>query len=93
MLEFLGVLVISILAVILDGFTFTALWGWFIVSAFGLAKLTIVQGIGVAMTVRYLTKQGNLKKEKEFTFWESVVVEFGTCGTVLLIGYIIFLFI
>ena len=42
---------------ILSGYVLSVLWGWFIVSTFGLPLLTIPVAIGIMLVVGYMTKQ------------------------------------
>jgi hypothetical protein len=45
------------IASILNGWALSVLWGWFFVPTLGLPELGIVQAIGIAMVVGYLTYQ------------------------------------
>jgi hypothetical protein len=92
-MEILGAIVVVILSTIFEGFTFVTLWGWFIASTFHVATLTIAQGLGIAMTVRFITNQQNLKKEQDLSFGQAILTTFVSCGLILLIGLIITLFI
>jgi len=38
---------------VISGWAFSVLWGWFIVSAFGLPALSIPMAIGVMMTISF----------------------------------------
>lgn len=37
-----------------SGFVASTLWGWFIVSAFNLPRITALQAIGISLVVKYL---------------------------------------
>jgi hypothetical protein len=43
-----------IVATFMNGWAFSVLWEWFIKSAFEVPSLTIIQSIGVAMTINFL---------------------------------------
>lgn len=49
-------LIITAFGVVYNGYALTALWDWFIVSTFKLESLSLIQAVGVALTVGYLTK-------------------------------------
>lgn len=87
-----GMIVATILAVIFEGFTFCTLWGWFIAGTFGLTTLTIAQGIGIAMTIRFITNQYGIKKEQQLSFGESMFVSIGSCLLALVMGGILLIF-
>lgn len=56
----LGVLAVAIgftiVGAVLNGWALSVLWGWFIVPVLKVPQLTILQAIGVAMVVSFLTK-------------------------------------
>jgi hypothetical protein len=89
----IGQIIIAILTVILEGFVFATMWGWFIAGTFGLSLLSIAQGIGIAMTVRLITNQSNIAKERDMSFAEQVITEITSNVLILIIGFIVTLFI
>lgn len=54
-----------VIASILNGWALSILWAWFIVPVFGLPALSIVQAIGLAMVVSFLTRRIAIKKEDD----------------------------
>lgn len=47
--------VLVLVSTILRGWCLSILWGWFVVSTFGLPPLSITQAIGVSLVVSFLT--------------------------------------
>lgn len=92
-MAFIGMIAVTILSVIFEGFTFVTLWGWFVASTFHVVTLSIAQGIGLSLTIKFLTQQSNLKKEKEMSFGEAVLTSLASCVVVLLLGLVILMFI
>ena len=61
-----AVILFIIFSTIINGYTFSVLWDWFIVSTFGMPELTIFQSIGLAIVVGFLTyKEDKTNKVKE----------------------------
>lgn len=52
-------------AIIFSGFTFSILWGWFVVPLFGLPALGIATALGVLLVATYATKNVPTKAERE----------------------------
>ncbi|MDP3726358.1 MAG: hypothetical protein Q8R36_04140 [bacterium] len=50
-----GFVALIVVGSIANGFVLSVLWGWFIVPTLGLPALSVVQAIGIAMVVSYLT--------------------------------------
>lgn len=53
--EFVGIVALLVLSSLLRGYTLSVLWGWFMVPTLGLPHLSVVQAIGIAMVVSFLT--------------------------------------
>lgn len=69
----LGVLAAIPIAIAWRGYVLAILWGWFMVPAFGLPALTVVQAIGVSLTVAFITYQYQPKAmEPEEETWKKV---------------------
>ena len=87
-------LILSIPSMILQGWIFTKIWGWFIVGTFGLQPLSIIQALGVMMFVSYLTVK--LDKDTDDDFWgeyiEKYLFKVFMSLWVLFISWILFLF-
>jgi hypothetical protein len=81
---------------ILNGFTLSVLWGWFIVPVFELPVLGIVPAIGLALVVGFLTHQTTRNSSRESTteaFIELLVTSIVKSFMLLLIGWIVTLFL
>lgn len=83
---------VGILAVILGGFVFTQLWGWFVVPVFGLTQLTIVQAIGLTMVTRMATII-QIPDADDIDFTEEMIKVLSYYLTALGIGWVIQLFL
>lgn len=67
-----GLVGFSIVGAILNGWALSVLWGWFVVPLFNLPQLTIIQAIGLAMVVGFLTKDYSPAKYKDMTLEERI---------------------
>jgi hypothetical protein len=80
------------LAVLLNGWILTILWGWFVAPLFGLPALTLKSACGLSLIVGYLTgglKHDNKEEEekgKEYLKYVKILNPF----FVLLMGWIIY---
>lgn len=61
-----------VVSTIYSGWVLTVLWGWFIVSTFGLPALSIPLAIGLNLLVVLLTINAQPYTDKEKGFFESV---------------------
>jgi len=52
-----GVIVLMVVSSVLNGWALSILWGWFFVPTLGMPQISVVQAIGIAMVVSYLTYQ------------------------------------
>jgi hypothetical protein len=86
-----------ILGPIWYGYVLSILWGWFIVPTFQLPVLSTAIGIGIAMTIRFITNQDTECEKPEKSFWDRMGSMIGKIFVVpafaLLYGYIIKQFI
>ncbi len=66
---FVGVVGLIVVSSLLRGYVLSILWGWFMVPIFHLPVLSVMQAIGIALTISYLIQQTNffnqLKQEQE----------------------------
>jgi len=71
-----GVLVALIIGTILstavNGWALMTLWGWFVIPVFGLPSLSIVQAIGVALVVSFLTKHTDTSVQQKRSTGEAI---------------------
>ena len=87
-------LILSIPNMLLQGWIFTKIWGWFIVTTFGLQPLSIVQALGIMVFLSYLS----IKRDKNIgdDFWrefiETYIFKVLMSLWVLFASWIIFLF-
>lgn len=75
---------------IFSGFVLSILWGWFIVSTFGLPLLTIPVAIGIMLVVSYLTKQADFNNSDREDYQKRVnVLQIVKPLGALAVGYVI----
>lgn len=76
----LGYFTATILAItygaVLNGYVISKLWLWFIVSNFQLKPISMVNALGIALLVRYLTYDYTTKRDDEKTYAEKLVISF-----------------
>lgn len=53
---------VVIVGSLLNGWSLSVLWGWFVAPTFGLPGLTIAQGLGISLIISFFTQ--DLKQEK-----------------------------
>lgn len=87
---FLGLL--YFVSAIINGYTFSVLWGWFIVPTFGVPNLSIASAIGITLGASILTQQTQYEKEDP-GFGIKIVIRSGKlilkALVVLIIGWIV----
>lgn len=86
-LALVGFFVAIPLGVMWKGFVLTKLWGWFIVSRFGLPPLSVAQAIGLAVVVGMFTHIRT--KENEDEPWVPYAVMFLGPLISLFMGWIV----
>ncbi len=95
-LTILGGLVLMVLGSIFNGYALSILWGWFMVTTLKLPALSIVQAIGIALIVRFLTVQYDPQQENQKGFGEiffkSLMLSFLHSAFALFVGWIIHFF-
>lgn len=68
--------IIIALSSIFNGYALCVLWGWFMVPTFGLPKISIPAAIGIALVIRYLTREMSASKsDEEGGFKESLLMD------------------
>jgi hypothetical protein len=70
LLPLVGLATIPI-GVIWSGYVLSVLWRWFVVPWFGLAPLSVVQAIGLALVIGFLTHQ-HIKNDYEDSTTELI---------------------
>jgi uncharacterized protein YacL len=60
-------LITMIITVLIGGFVFQTLWGWFIVPTFAMPQLTLIQAIGTSFFINYLKMNLAEKNDDEFS--------------------------
>jgi formate-dependent nitrite reductase membrane component NrfD len=79
---------------IFSGFVLSILWGWFIVSTFGLPALTIPLAMGIMLVVGYLSKQVDFNNQDREDYQKRMnVVMIVKPLVALVVGYVIKSFI
>lgn len=80
---------------LLGGFVFSKLWEWFIVYAFNVQSVTVIQSIGILFFLNFITHKVKSKSDTKFTwqvFVEKFVNEIVILSLSLGIGWMITLF-
>ena len=96
--KFLGIITMSSIGTILNGFALSKLWSWFIVETFGIIPIGIAQAIGISLIIGYITyqfidtKPDDSKNNNEKLFTQAGITIARPLG-VLLFGFIVHLFI
>ena len=89
-------ILVSIIASVINGWVPTVLWGWFIVPVFSLPALTIVQAIGVALIITFLTRH-SISSDSSKDWTEAIGSAFGMSIVypliTLVIGRILLIFV
>ncbi len=62
-----------VMATFINGWVLSILWGWFIVPVFGLPGLSIVQSIGIAMTIGFLITKSEGSTKSDSQPWIDII--------------------
>ena len=92
-LPFAGLILLFVVSAIVKGYVLSLLWAWFVVPL-GVPTLTVVQAIGVSLTVGFLTKEWDTSGDDDIgEVTEGVIVlcvyGLGRPVTALAVGYLI----
>lgn len=86
----------TILSTVVNGWALMTLWGWFIVPVFELPSLTIVQAIGVAMVISFLTKHTIPSMQQKRSTSEAISFLIGSSfllpAVTVAVGFVVHLF-
>lgn len=77
-----GAVAVIALNVLWGGYVGSVLWEWFVVSAFGLPKLTVAQAIGISLTATFFgrgLRDHNSSSSDDFGDQITQVVVIGFC--------------
>jgi len=88
------IIVLMTLSSIFNGYALSVLWRWFMVPTLGFPVISVVQAIGIAMVVRFLTYQFYYDKDKDESkaLLHSTVFAFLYPAFALSIGWVVNLF-
>lgn len=86
--SFLLAAVVLALAVLLEGYILSVMWGWFMAPVFSLPRLGIAPAIGIALVINFLTHQ-HVPSDKKVDLGEVLWRIFFTPFSALFIGYIV----
>ena len=89
MIQLLAVLALSPILIVINGFVIQHLWGWFVVTTFALAPLSIPAAIGIALVAHYVTWNYSGEHNVGSPMITTLMIR---PGVVLLTGYIVHLF-
>ena len=84
-----GQLSLAAVSITLNGWAFSILWGWFIVTTFGMVPVTIPAAIGLVCVVGYATKQHVPKNDSDEDIWHDLKVSFLNPFVALGAGWIV----
>ena len=94
LLLFLFGLVADTFSMLLGGYILTKLWAWFVVSQFGVYKLSLVPAIGICVIVSFLTHQ-YIDQKENIDLWKLALNTFLQTNaynlTMFALGYIVYL--
>ena len=93
--KFILGLVLTVVAIIFNGFVISTLWEWFIVHTFDLPSISIPIAIGVGIILTLMTGAKKSQKEvKTFKDYFYRIIESMTVNAfALFVGWIVFLFL
>jgi hypothetical protein len=86
-----AILVLFLLA-ISGGFVFMYLWDWFIVTAFQVQHLTLIECIGVSFFIGYNKGKTNTKENQLKDLGKDFIESLIYSGIILFLGYVIHIF-
>lgn len=89
LLAVLGGIVAIVITYAWGGYVFSALWAWFIVTAFAAPPLGVAQAIGVLIVVGFAAKPLNLKKDDDSSLGKSMLIAFAVPLLFLAVGWIV----
>lgn len=94
--KFMTVVLAMIISPIINGFVFSKLWLWFIVSTFQMQPLRVVESIGILFLISFISIKRNKETDND-KFWETFATNmvFTVCiaGFALLSGWVVTLFL
>lgn len=75
-------------AVMLNGYVLSVLWGWFMVPVFHLPAIGVASGCGIAVVMQMLTNHTDCQTDKDREWWVPVAMLFIQPALGLLSGFI-----
>ena len=81
-LKVLFILLLGAIGLLINAFTFGALWNWFVASLFGLEPLKLAHALGLMILLAFLTIK--MPKDEETLDWDELLD--GTSNHVVFIG-------
>jgi hypothetical protein len=91
--KLLGALVLFAVSIYLSTYTVQHLWQWFVVPLFSVPVLGLLQAMGLAMFVRYLTKGPTYYVEREDAYKDRLIHSIMHPVLALGVGYVVHLYI
>lgn len=68
---FLASILMMVIGTLMNGWALSILWKWFVIPIFGLPALSIIQAIGISMTVGLLISRSSADNSKKE--WTEIV--------------------
>lgn len=82
--------VLSVCATILRGYTLSIMWGWFVVTTFAIAPISVPAAIGINILAALFTKTHvRASTEREDAVMYSLVYSMLWSMTALAVGYVV----
>ncbi len=91
--KFVTIVSMMIISPLVNGYVFTKYWVWFIVPAFEIQPIRLIEAIGIILLINFVRAERTKNVDsfwKDFT--ESVIFIFLIAGFALLSGWIVTLF-
>jgi hypothetical protein len=82
---------VSVVSVVLDAWALKTLWGWFVVSAFGLPALGLAQAMGLSCIASFVVARGTFSTKKEESYGWGKAIAYAVVHPVfsVILGWII----
>lgn len=92
--KFIAFMIAIVLNTLIVGYTFSLLWGWFIVTTFNTRPLSIVESLGVITIWSYIKLKREEEKDEDFAeaIIKGVLFTFIMSIWVIVVGYVLTLF-
>lgn len=87
-----GIFFLLLITSIFKGWALSIMWGWFMVPTLDLPSISIVQAIGIALVIGYLTREISADNDDDYSLVGKIIFEIFKGGFILATGWIVHLF-